>query len=63
LSAVAIGQALVMNPDWVAYARQGDGEMPPLAIAADAVTSLAIPPKLWRIIEETPGWFPARAAA
>jgi 2,4-dienoyl-CoA reductase-like NADH-dependent reductase (Old Yellow Enzyme family) len=63
LSAVAIGQALVMNPDWVAQARDSVGEMPSLAIGADDVATLAIPPKLWRIIASTPGWFPVREAA
>jgi 2,4-dienoyl-CoA reductase-like NADH-dependent reductase (Old Yellow Enzyme family) len=63
LSAVALGQALVMNPDWVAQARDDADEMGPLSIGTDDLTSLAIPSKLWRIIESTPGWFPIREAA
>jgi 2,4-dienoyl-CoA reductase-like NADH-dependent reductase (Old Yellow Enzyme family) len=63
LSAVALGQALVMNPDWVAQARDSAGEMAPLAVGPRDVIPLAIPPKLWRIIESSPGWFPVREAA
>ena len=63
LSAVAIGQALVMDPDWVEHARSKSGKSAPLAIDADSVDRLAIPPRLWRIIEATPGWFPVRKAA
>ena len=63
LSVVALGQALVMNPDWVAHARDRTGEMPPLAIGFEDVVPLAVPAKLWRIIETTAGWFPVREAA
>lgn len=63
LSAVAIGQALVMNPGWVAQARENAKQMPPLTIGPEDVVPLAIPPKLWGIIEATPGWFPVRGAA
>jgi 2,4-dienoyl-CoA reductase-like NADH-dependent reductase (Old Yellow Enzyme family) len=62
LSAVAIGQALVMDPDWVAQTR-ADGDRSPLEIGPGDIASLAIPPKLWRVIEATPGWFPIREAA
>jgi 2,4-dienoyl-CoA reductase-like NADH-dependent reductase (Old Yellow Enzyme family) len=63
LSVVALGQALVMNPDWVAQARDDADEMGPLSIGPDDLASLAIPSKLWRIIESAPGWFPIREAA
>lgn len=62
LSAVAIGQALVMNPDWVAQACGDATTMPELAIGPEDVTPLALPPKLWRIIASASGWFPAREA-
>jgi 2,4-dienoyl-CoA reductase-like NADH-dependent reductase (Old Yellow Enzyme family) len=57
LSMVAIGQGLVMNPNWVAQADAG----PALTIGHEDAGSLAIPEKLWRIIAATPGWFPVRA--
>jgi 2,4-dienoyl-CoA reductase-like NADH-dependent reductase (Old Yellow Enzyme family) len=63
VATVAIGQALLMNPDWVAQARGRAGDMLPLAIGPHDVVPLAIPPKLWRIIQSTPGWFPVREAA
>lgn len=62
LGAVAIGQALVMNPDWVAQARGDAAAMPELAIGPEDVGPLAVPPKLWRIIASAPGWFPVRGA-
>ncbi|WP_324699380.1 NADH-dependent flavin oxidoreductase [Novosphingobium sp. RL4] len=63
LSLVAVGQGLVMNPDWVRHAR---GDVPgPVALdvgAAD-VPRLAIPAKLWTVIEAMTGWFNVRQAA
>lgn len=60
---VAIGQGLVMNPDWVELAR-GDrpGEIS-LTISASEAPQLGIPEKLWDTIEATPGWFAVRLAA
>jgi 2,4-dienoyl-CoA reductase-like NADH-dependent reductase (Old Yellow Enzyme family) len=57
LSCVAVGQGLVMNPKWVELASSGrDG-----AIAADLSHNredrLAIPKKLWGIIDAAEGWF------
>lgn len=57
LSCVAVGQGLVMNPNWVELASSGhDG-----AIAADLSRDrgdwLAIPKKLWGIIDAAEGWF------
>jgi len=57
LSLVAVGQGLVINPDWVADARAGrDGDIDPAISAAD-VAPARIPQKLWGVIETTPGWF------
>ena len=57
LSLVAVGQGLVMNPDWVAHARARHGsEVKPSASSRD-VTRLSIPQQLWTIIDATPGWF------
>lgn len=62
LSVVAIGQALVMNPDWVAQAREKIEPMPALSLGPQDAVPLAIPPELWGIIAATPGWFPLREA-
>ncbi len=63
LSLVAIGQALVINPDWVALARAGRQDAIAQDIAASDVPRLGIPPKLWTVIEATAGWFNVRRAA
>jgi 2,4-dienoyl-CoA reductase-like NADH-dependent reductase (Old Yellow Enzyme family) len=57
LPLVAIGQGLVMDPDWVASAAGIRPE--PVATALDLAdaTALAIPAKLATIIENTRGWF------
>lgn len=57
LSLVAVGQAIVMNPDWVAHARAGRGSDVKLSISCRDVSPLTIPQKLWAIIDATPGWF------
>ncbi len=58
LALVAIGQGLVMNPEWVELAR--DGAVTAIATALDAsrVPQLAIPDKLWGVIQAARGWFP-----
>ena len=57
LSLVAVGQGLVMNPDWVAHAQAGhDSNIKP-SVSFQDVNRLTIPQKLWTIIEGTPGWF------
>ena len=63
LSLAAVGQVLVMNPDWVRFARgEAQGSIA-LDVAASDVPRLAIPPKLWSVIEATTGWFSVRQAA
>jgi len=57
LSLVAVGQGLVINPDWVADARTGRDSDIHLAISAADVAATRIPHKLWAVIEATPGWF------
>lgn len=62
VSLTAVGQGLVMNPDWVRFAR-GEVQGPiALDIAASDVPRLAIPAKLWSVIETTTGWFSVRQA-
>ncbi|KQT57595.1 NADH:flavin oxidoreductase [Aureimonas sp. Leaf460] len=63
LPLVAVGQGLVLNPAWVELAARGRSEAFAQSIAATDVERLAIPAKLWTVIEETPGWFEVRKAA
>jgi 2,4-dienoyl-CoA reductase-like NADH-dependent reductase (Old Yellow Enzyme family) len=57
LSLVAVGQGLVMNPDWVEQARDGKGaEIVTTLDLADA-PALAIPAKLGAVIGAMTGWF------
>lgn len=55
LSLVAVGQGLVMNPDWVELAKNGlDVDT---ALSASKAQQNAVPEKLWKVIEATKGWF------
>lgn len=60
LSLVAIGQALVSNPDWVALARDGRADEIKADIAKSEYRALHVPDKLWAIIEMAQGWFKIR---
>lgn len=62
LTCVAVGQGLVMNPDWVQLA--ASGHVQNIAIDLDPRKSeqLAIPRKLRSIIDATTGWFTLRDA-
>ncbi|XAH25434.1 NADH-dependent flavin oxidoreductase [Xylophilus sp. GW821-FHT01B05] len=62
LPLVALGQALVMNPDWVELAQNGLDEQIDTALIPAELAQAAIPPKLWSVIEATPGWFKLQAA-
>ena len=61
LSLVAVGQGLVMNPDWVQQAR--DGKAGQIVTTLDLVqaTVLAIPAKLSVVIGAMTGWFKLRS--
>lgn len=60
LSLVAVGRGLVMNPDWLLLARIEQQERIALDISANDAPRVAIPPKLWKEIEGTAGWFNVR---
>ncbi len=60
LSLVAVGQGLVMNPDWVALARDGRDDDIKTDVAKSEARALHIPDKLWAIIEMAQGWFKVR---
>jgi 2,4-dienoyl-CoA reductase-like NADH-dependent reductase (Old Yellow Enzyme family) len=57
LPLVAIGQGLVMNPDWVELARDGRGDEIQTAIDPSKVARFALPAKLWTAIQAATGWF------
>lgn len=63
LSLAAVGQGLVMNPNWVRFAQGEAKGRIALDVAASDVPRLAIPAKLWTIIETATGWFNVRKAA
>lgn len=58
LSMVAIGRGLIVNPDWVSRVQQGqdvDVELDPAKLPA-----IALPQKLWAIIQGFQGWIPLK---
>jgi 2,4-dienoyl-CoA reductase-like NADH-dependent reductase (Old Yellow Enzyme family) len=63
LSMVAVGRVLVTNPDWVELARSDRTAELDAEIDPETVHDVAIPPKLWRVIQERAGWFKIRHAA
>ncbi|MEI7064900.1 NADH-dependent flavin oxidoreductase [Dickeya chrysanthemi] len=58
LSLTAIGQALVMNPNWVALAKAGRADEIVNVLDPASVPDLNIPEKLWAVISYAKGWFP-----
>ncbi|NPE50330.1 NADH-dependent flavin oxidoreductase [Dickeya dadantii] len=57
LSLTAIGQALVMNPNWVALAKAGRADEIVNVLDPASVPGLNIPEKLWAVISYAKGWF------
>jgi 2,4-dienoyl-CoA reductase-like NADH-dependent reductase (Old Yellow Enzyme family) len=57
LSLVAVGQGLVMNPNWVELAKSDFDERIDTALSTSKVPHIAIRGKLWTVIEATTGWF------
>lgn len=62
LSLVAIGQGLVMNPYWVELAKSDLDARIVTALDPSKVSQIAVPAKLWRVIEAMTGWFQLQAA-
>jgi 2,4-dienoyl-CoA reductase-like NADH-dependent reductase (Old Yellow Enzyme family) len=61
LPLVAVGQGLVMNPEWVELAKSDLDERIDTALSTSKVPHIAIPGKLWKVIETTTGWFKLQA--
>lgn len=58
LKLVAIGQGLVMNPEWVELAVEGRESEIATEFDSNRVPQLTIPDKLWSVIQMLKGWFP-----
>lgn len=56
LTMVAVGQGLIINPDWVEFARKG--QQPETVLRTSRIDELHIPGKLLQIIDIAKGWFP-----
>ncbi|QND65562.1 NADH-dependent flavin oxidoreductase [Mesorhizobium loti] len=57
LSLVAVGQGLVINPDWVKLAQFDDADQIDIGLRMSKVSEIALPAKLREVIEATTGWF------
>ncbi|MEH7519077.1 NADH-dependent flavin oxidoreductase [Priestia megaterium] len=57
LPLIAIGQALIMNPDWVEKVANGHESEIDSELNVSKLDQLNIPDKLWNVIQEMPGWF------
>ncbi len=57
LSLVAVGQGLVINPDWVELSQGDDGNLIETEIRITAIPEIALPAKLWGVIQAATGWF------
>lgn len=57
LPLVAIGKALVMNPNWVELAQRGQIERIAIELNPADVPQLSIPDHLWHEIQVRGGWF------
>jgi 2,4-dienoyl-CoA reductase-like NADH-dependent reductase (Old Yellow Enzyme family) len=63
LALVAVGQGLVMNPDWVELAQTGQTDRIATALDVRTLADIALPPLLWTVIDETKGWFAVSGAS
>jgi len=54
---IAIGHALIMNPDWVEKVANGRKAEVASALNVSKLDQLHIPEKLWNVIQASPGWF------
>ncbi|MEN5173923.1 NADH-dependent flavin oxidoreductase [Acinetobacter higginsii] len=61
LPLIAIGKALVMNPNWVALAQLGQFDEITLELNPADVPELSIPEHLWQEIQVREGWFNIRS--
>jgi 2,4-dienoyl-CoA reductase-like NADH-dependent reductase (Old Yellow Enzyme family) len=57
LSLAAVGQTLIMNPDWVEKIQNGKEAEIETAIKTSKVSELELPEKLWNFIQASGPWF------
>ncbi|KIV73136.1 hypothetical protein SZ39_2264 [Bacillus mycoides] len=57
ISLVAVGHALIMNPDWVEMVQNGKEVEIETAIKKSKVSELELPEKLWTVIQASGPWF------
>ncbi|AIC29782.1 NADH:flavin oxidoreductase/NADH oxidase protein (plasmid) [Rhizobium etli bv. mimosae str. IE4771] len=57
LSLVAVGQGLVINPNWVELSKSGHENRIEDEVKASKVPQIEIPGKLWAVIQAATGWF------
>jgi len=57
LSLVAVGQGLVINPNWVELAASGQQDLIETAVRTSNVSEIELPAKLWGVIQTATGWF------
>ncbi len=62
LDLVAIGKGLLINPDWISLAEQGEDSKIQEKLDRDAKERLFIPSGLWKAIESTEGWVPIKGS-
>ncbi|WCM60734.1 NADH-dependent flavin oxidoreductase [Paenibacillus polymyxa] len=58
VSMVAIGRALIINPNWVELVERGQEGQIASEIIASGLHELDIPKKLWNVIQSSQGWIP-----
>ena len=54
---IAIGHALVMDPEWVEKTADGREVVIDSELKVSKLDLLDIPEKLWNVIQAMPGWF------
>lgn len=57
LSLVAVGQGLVMNPNWVELSTSGQEDQIEVEVKTSTVPDIELPAKLWGVIQAATGWF------
>jgi 2,4-dienoyl-CoA reductase-like NADH-dependent reductase (Old Yellow Enzyme family) len=57
LSLVAVGQGLVMNPEWAELSKRGNGRLIETEIRTTKVPEIGLPAGLWGQIQFATGWF------
>ncbi|KJF70189.1 NADH-dependent flavin oxidoreductase [Agrobacterium arsenijevicii] len=57
LALVAVGQGLVINPNWVELSKSGSENQIEVEVRTSKVPEIEIPAKLWGVIQAATGWF------